>query len=129
MGVTSVSGCQQDRKRYARTNVHEKVGIVSHAQVGTAIAETATGCVVCRRECAYTCSVSEEAIYAWSSDDVDEAVLKARLLRELSPYFHSPGVILEAEVRDGALWCGTGALRREQTRRKIGDLKAQYVFL
>jgi hypothetical protein len=60
---------------------------------------------------------------------VDKAILKARLLRELSPYFRSPGVILEAEVRNGALWCGTSALQREQTRRKIGDLKAQYIFL
>ncbi len=127
--MTSVSGRQQDSKRYARSNVHKKVGIVSHAQVGTTIAETATGCVVCCHECAYACSVSEEATYAWSSDDVDEAVLKARLLKELSPYFCSPGVVLEAKVSDGALWCGTGALRREQTRRKIGDLKAQYVFL
>ncbi len=103
MGVTSVSGRQQDRKKYARTNVHEKVGIVSHAQVGTAITEIATGCIVCCCECAYMCSVSKEATYAWSSDDVDEAVLKAHLLRELSPYFRSPGVVLEAKVRDGAL--------------------------
>jgi hypothetical protein len=63
------------------------------------------------------------------SDDVDETVLKARLLWELSPDLLSPGVVLEAEVGNGALWFGTGALQREQTQRKIGDLKAQYVFL
>jgi hypothetical protein len=64
----------------------------------------------------------------WLSDNVDKTVLKARLLWELSPDLLSPGVVLEAEVGDGALWFGTGALRREQTRRKIGDLKAQYIF-
>jgi hypothetical protein len=60
---------------------------------------------------------------------VDETVLKAHLLWELSPDLLSPGVNLEAKVGNGALWFGTGLLRREQTRRKIGDLKAQYVFL
>jgi hypothetical protein len=60
---------------------------------------------------------------------VEETVLKVRLLWESSPDLLIPGVILEAEVSNGALWFGTGALQREQTRRKIGDLKAQYVFL
>jgi hypothetical protein len=59
---------------------------------------------------------------------VDETVLKARLLWELSPDLFSPGVVLEAKVGNGALLVGTGALQRERTRRKIGDLKAQYVF-
>ncbi len=63
------------------------------------------------------------------SDDVDETVLKACLLWELSSDLLSPGVVLEAKVGNGALWFGTGALQRGQTRRKIGDLKAQYVFL
>jgi hypothetical protein len=60
---------------------------------------------------------------------VDETVLNACLLWESSPDLLSPGVVLEAKVGDGALWFSTGALQREQTRRKIGDLKAQYVFL
>jgi hypothetical protein len=55
--------------------------------------------------------------------------MKARLLWELSPDLLSPGVVLEAEVGNGALWFGTGALQREQSQRKVSDLKAQYAFL
>jgi hypothetical protein len=74
-------------------------------------------------------AVPKKATYLWSSDNVDETVLKLRLLWELSPDLIGPGVILEAEVCNGAPWNGTGALQREQTQRKICDLKAQYVFL
>jgi hypothetical protein len=74
-------------------------------------------------------AVPKKATYLWSSNDVDKTVLKSHLLWELSPDLIGPGVVLETKVCNGAPWNGTGALQREQTRRKISDLKAQNVFL
>jgi hypothetical protein len=83
---------------------------------------------ICCREGTDMCANPKKATYLWSSDDVDETVLKSRLLWELTPDLISPGVVLEANVCNGAFWNGTSALQREQTWLKICDLKAQYVF-
>ncbi len=102
MGVITVGSCQGDRERCARTNIHEEIGIVCHAQIGTTIAETATRCVVCRCEGADMRAVPQYTTHLWSADDVDETVLKSRLHRELSPDLIGPGVFVQAEVGDSA---------------------------
>ena len=52
---------------------------------------------------------------------MDETVLETGWDRELCPDLVSPDVLIQGQVRDGAGRGGTGAARREQTRRKLGE--------
>ncbi len=90
-------------------DIHQKVGVVSHAQVCAAIAETASRQVVGRCDGANACPVLKESTYPWAFHDMDETVLKSRLFRELSLDFGSPRIVLESKITDGALWHGTDA--------------------
>ncbi len=94
VGVTPIQSCQGDCKRCTKTNIHEDIGIVGHAQVGTTIAETLTGCADCHHEGTDTRAISKESTHLWLADDVDETVLKSRLIWELSPDLIGPGVFV-----------------------------------
>ena len=52
---------------------------------------------------------------------MDETVLETGRDMELCPDLVSPGVLIQGQVRDGAGRSGTGAARREQTQRKLGE--------
>ena len=93
-GVTPVGSRQGDCKRCIRTNIHEDIGVVGHAQVGTTITETATGRAIRRCEGADTRAIPKESTHSWLADNVDETVLKSRLIWELSPDLIGPGVFV-----------------------------------
>jgi len=67
------------------------------------------------------CGVVEDAAYTWAAIDVDETVLETGWYRVLCSDFVSPDVLIQGQVRDGAGRSGTGAARRERTRRKRGE--------
>ena len=110
VGLTSVGGGKRDCKWCAWVDIHQKVGVVSHAQVDTAIAETAS-----RRGVRHdhddmdTCTIAKESTNPWVSHNMDKAILESCWFRGLSLDFVGPRIVLESEITDVALWYGAGA--------------------